>query len=95
MDKTKTTDEIEKIMKDADVPCTRLPTFDQVCKDPQLLSRNMIIEVDQPISGKVKVPGSLFKMSKTPGNIQYPAPTWANIIRKFLRDAWFIRKKKL
>ena len=34
----------------------------------------MIIEVEQTISGKVKVPGSLFKMSKTPGNIQYPAP---------------------
>jgi CoA:oxalate CoA-transferase len=34
----------------------------------------MIIEVDQPISGKVKVPGSLFKMSRTPGKIDYPAP---------------------
>ena len=71
---TRTTDEIEKVLKEADVPCTRLPTFDQVCNDPQLLSRNMIIEVEQAISGKVKVPGSLFKMSKTPGNIQYPAP---------------------
>ena len=49
------------------------PAFDEVCNDPQL-SRNMIIEVEQTISGKVKVPGSLFKMSKTPGNIQYPAP---------------------
>ena len=34
----------------------------------------MIIEVEQALSGKVKVPGSIFKMSKTPGNIQYPAP---------------------
>jgi crotonobetainyl-CoA:carnitine CoA-transferase CaiB-like acyl-CoA transferase len=34
----------------------------------------MIIEVEQAISGKVKVPGSLFKFSKTPGNIRYPAP---------------------
>jgi CoA:oxalate CoA-transferase len=71
---TKTTEEIENLLKKADVPCTRLPTFDQVCSDPQLLSRNMIVEVEQAISGKVKVPGSLFKMSKTPGNIQYPSP---------------------
>lgn len=71
---TRTTGDIENLLKKADVPCTRLPTFDQVCSDPQLLSRNMIIEVEQAISGKVKVPGSLFKMSKTPGNIQYPAP---------------------
>jgi len=39
-----------------------------------LLSRNMIIEVDQPVSGKVKTPGSLFKLSKTPGKINYHAP---------------------
>jgi formyl-CoA transferase len=34
----------------------------------------MIIDVDQTVSGKVKVPGSLYKMSKTPGNIRYSAP---------------------
>jgi crotonobetainyl-CoA:carnitine CoA-transferase CaiB-like acyl-CoA transferase len=72
--KTKTTQEIQDILKKADVPCTKLPTFDEVCNDPQLLSRDMIIEVDQPISGKVKVPGSVFKMSKTPGKIDDHAP---------------------
>jgi CoA:oxalate CoA-transferase len=72
--KTKTTQEIQDILKKADVPCTKLPTFDEVCNDPQLLSRDMIIEVDQPISGKVKVPGSVFKMSKTPGKIDDYAP---------------------
>ena len=30
--------------------------------------------MEQTISGKVKVPGSLFKLSKTPGKIDYPAP---------------------
>jgi len=72
--KTKTTQEIQDMLKKADVPCTKLPSFDEVCSDPQLLSRNMIIEVEQAISGKVKTPGSLFKLSKTPGKIDYPAP---------------------
>ena len=72
--KTLKTEEIIKLLKKADVPCTRLPAFSEVCNDPQLLSRNMIIEVEQAISGKVKTPGSLFKLSKTPGNIQFPAP---------------------
>jgi CoA:oxalate CoA-transferase len=72
--KTRTTDEIMDIMKKADVPCSKVPPFEEVCNDPQLISRNMIIEVEQAISGKVKVPGSLFKMSKTPGNLKYPAP---------------------
>jgi len=34
----------------------------------------MIIEVEQPISGKLKTPGSLFKLSRTPGKIDFPAP---------------------
>jgi crotonobetainyl-CoA:carnitine CoA-transferase CaiB-like acyl-CoA transferase len=33
----------------------------------------MIIEVEQTVSGKVKTPGSLFKLSKTPGNVKFPA----------------------
>jgi CoA:oxalate CoA-transferase len=72
--KTKNTDEIMELLRKADVPCSKFPTFEEVCHDPQLLSRNAIIEVEQEISGKVKVPGSLFKLSKTPGKIDYPAP---------------------
>jgi CoA:oxalate CoA-transferase len=72
--KTKATKDIQETLKKADVPCTRVPTFSEVCDDVQLKSRNMIIDVDQTLSGKVKVPGSLFKMSKTPGKIDYPAP---------------------
>jgi CoA:oxalate CoA-transferase len=72
--KTKNTAEIQETLKKADVPCTRVPSFSEVCNDPQLKSRNMIIDVEQTLSGKVKVPGSLFKMSKTPGKIDYAAP---------------------
>ena len=72
--KTKTVEEILQKLRDAHVPCTMVPTYDQVCNDPQLLSREMIIEVEQPLSGKVKTPGSLFKLSKTPGNVKYSAP---------------------
>ena len=71
---TKTTEELESILGDADIPCSKLPTFSEVCNDPQLISRNAIIEVEQVVSGKVKVPGSIFKLSKTPGRIDYPAP---------------------
>jgi len=38
------------------------------------MSRGMITEVEQTISGKVKVSGPLFKLSKTPGVLDQPAP---------------------
>jgi CoA:oxalate CoA-transferase len=72
--KTRTTEEIVNTLKNVDVPCVRMPTFDEVCNDPQLISREMIIQVEQAISGKVTTPGSLFKLSQTPGNVNFPAP---------------------
>jgi CoA:oxalate CoA-transferase len=71
---TKTVAEIVKELQAADIVCSPVPSFDQVCNDQHLLSREMIIEVEQPVSGKVKVPGSLFKLSKTPGDVKHPAP---------------------
>jgi CoA:oxalate CoA-transferase len=64
----KTVDEAMAILKKFQVPCSPLPTFDQVATDPQLMNREMIVEVEQPVSGKVKLIGSVYKMSKTPGD---------------------------
>jgi len=66
--KGKTVEEVFSILKKFGVPCSPLPTFDQVANDPHLLSREMIVEVEQPVSGKVKLTGSVYKMSKTPGD---------------------------
>jgi len=71
---TLTTDEVMDVCRKASIPATPIPTFDQVASDPQLLSRDMIVEIEQPVSGKVKVPGSPFKMSKTPGDPMSCAP---------------------
>ena len=69
-----TMEEAEKELMAAKVACSKVPTFDQIPNDPQLLSRNMIVEVEQKRSGKMKVPGSVFKMSETPGNAEVAAP---------------------
>jgi crotonobetainyl-CoA:carnitine CoA-transferase CaiB-like acyl-CoA transferase len=66
--------DIVEELKKIDVPCSMVPSFDQVCNDAQLLSRDMIIEVEQLVSGPVRVPGSVFKLSKTPGNVKFPSP---------------------
>jgi crotonobetainyl-CoA:carnitine CoA-transferase CaiB-like acyl-CoA transferase len=72
--KKRTAAEIVEQLKRIDVPCSIVPSFDQVCNDAQLLSRDMIIEVEQLVSGMVKVPGSVFKLSKTPGDVRLSAP---------------------
>jgi len=70
----RTVDEMIKLLRAADLACSPVPTFGQVAKDPQLASRNMQVDVEQLISGKLRVPGSVFKMSQTPGDPTEPAP---------------------
>lgn len=72
--KERTVDEMLKILGAADLACSPVPTFGQVANDPQLASRDMVVDVEQLISGKLKVPGSVFKMSQTPGDPTEPAP---------------------
>ena len=72
--KERTVEEVFAILKESGVPCSPLPAFDQVASDPHLRSREMIVEVEQPVSGKVKLSGSVYKMSKTPGDRKMPVP---------------------
>lgn len=70
----RTVEEILAALKKYQVACSPLPAFEQVANDPHLASREMFVEVEQPVSGKLKLLGSVFKMSKTPGDRKMPAP---------------------
>jgi len=75
--KGKTVEEVFATLRQFGVPSSPLPTFDQVASDPHLQTREMIVEVDQPVSGKVKLSGSVYKMSKTPGDRKKRVPAVA------------------
>jgi len=72
--KDRTVDGIIGELRAADLPCAPVLTFGEVANDPQLASRNMQVEVEQLISGKLSVPGSVFKAGETPGDATQPAP---------------------
>lgn len=92
--KTRTVNEIVNQLQAIEIVCSPVPSFDQVCNDPHLTSREMIIEVEQPVSGKVKTPGSLFKLSKTPGNVNFLRLRLVSIISRYIQLYWDIPKKK-
>jgi crotonobetainyl-CoA:carnitine CoA-transferase CaiB-like acyl-CoA transferase len=72
--KERTVEEAVSALRKFKVPSSEIPTFEQVANDPQILHREMIVEVEQPLSGKVKLGGSVYKMSKTPGNRKLKIP---------------------
>lgn len=52
--KTKTADELAKFFLDLRIPCGPVKHVDELLKDPQLLARNMVLDIDHPKLGKVK-----------------------------------------
>jgi crotonobetainyl-CoA:carnitine CoA-transferase CaiB-like acyl-CoA transferase len=72
--KTKTRDEWFEILNKSDICAGRMLTLDEVPNDPQVLARNMIVEVEAPSGKRVKQVGIAAKFSETPGSIRSLAP---------------------
>ena len=70
----KTTSEWMDILGKAQIPAGPIYNIEQVLNDPQVLAREMIVEMDHPVAGKVRVPGVPIKFSDTPASVDTPAP---------------------
>jgi crotonobetainyl-CoA:carnitine CoA-transferase CaiB-like acyl-CoA transferase len=55
-------------LTDAGVPCSRINTIEDVLLDPQTEARDMIMDLEHPTLGPIKVPGIPIKLSDTPGS---------------------------
>ena len=71
---TRSTEDWVTALTQADVPCAPVQTIDQVFAAPQVLHRNMLVEVDHPTAGKVKLAGIPVKFSVTPASVRLPPP---------------------
>ena len=71
---TQTTEHWVAALNQADVPCAPVQTIDQVFAAPQVLHRNMLVEVDHPTAGKIRMAGIPVKFSATPASVRLPPP---------------------
>ena len=71
---TRTTTDWVAVLTAADVPCAPVQTIDQVFAAPQVRHRNMLLEVDHPTAGTVKLAGIPVKFSATPASVRLPPP---------------------
>jgi formyl-CoA transferase len=58
----------------AEVPCAPVQSIDQVFQAPQVLHRDMLMEVEHPTAGKVRMAGLPVKFSLTPASVRLPPP---------------------
>ena len=72
--RTKTYAEWAEIFERADVPYARACTAEEGIANEQALHNEMIIEVNDPLIGRVTQMGVPIKLSRTPGRVSGPAP---------------------
>ncbi|MFZ6875604.1 CaiB/BaiF CoA transferase family protein [Undibacterium sp. Di27W] len=71
MVKRKTKQEWISLLEEAGVPCGPINTLKEVFEDPQVLAREMQINLPHPTAGQVKLVASPMKLSATP--VTYPS----------------------
>lgn len=64
---------IERLNK-AGVPCGQVMNLDEVLNDPQVLSQDMVLEIEHPGGGNVRMTGFPVKLSDTPAQLRLPSP---------------------
>ncbi|MFC2055950.1 CaiB/BaiF CoA transferase family protein [Chloroflexota bacterium] len=84
--KTKTTDEWFKELSEVGIPCGPINTIDQVANHPQVLAREMIVEVPHPRIGKVKLINTPVKLSRTPANVEKVSPDLGQDTQQLLAE---------
>jgi crotonobetainyl-CoA:carnitine CoA-transferase CaiB-like acyl-CoA transferase len=63
-----------KLLNEAEVPCAPVQTIDKVFSAAQVLQREMLVEVEHPTAGTVRMAGIPVKFTATPASVRLPPP---------------------
>ncbi len=83
------TDDWIVAMEAAGVPAGPVLSIREMHDDPQALAREMVVETQHPVAGKVKTIGAPVKFHGSPGGVQRPAPLFGQHSREVLAQAGF------
>jgi crotonobetainyl-CoA:carnitine CoA-transferase CaiB-like acyl-CoA transferase len=84
---TKTSDEwLRHFDESGDFICAPVNSISDVCRDPQMLENDYIVDFDHPSLGKVKLPGIPFSLSATPGTVRRAAPQFGEHTEEVLTE---------
>ncbi|MDY7019168.1 MAG: CaiB/BaiF CoA-transferase family protein [Chloroflexota bacterium] len=83
---TKTKDEWFNLLRQKEICIAPVYELNEVFSDPQVLHRQMVVEVDDPAVGKIKQVGIALKFSETPGEIRSTAPILGEHTQEILQN---------
>jgi CoA:oxalate CoA-transferase len=68
------------------LPCGPLNNIAQAAALPQVRAREMLVEVEHPVIGKLPLAGTPVKLSRTTGGIRGPSPSLGQHTNEVLQD---------
>ncbi|MBE0479559.1 MAG: CoA transferase [Dehalococcoidia bacterium] len=83
---TRTRDEWFEFLAPYDIPVGKVYAMDEVFGDPQVRHREMTVELEHELLGKVVQIGSPIKLSETPACARRLAPTFGQHTREVLKE---------
>ncbi|AFZ69874.1 putative acyl-CoA transferase/carnitine dehydratase [Caldisphaera lagunensis DSM 15908] len=81
--------EIIDKLESVGVPVAPVNSVAEALNNEQTKSREMVVEVEHKKIGKIKVPGTPFKFTITPGKIRYPPPLLGENTTEILKEFGF------
>ncbi len=85
--KDKNIDDIVDILLEAGVPSAPINTIDRVTKDPHIAgAREMFVELEHPVAGKMKVTGNQLKFTNKKVEINRPAPLLGQHTEEIMKE---------
>jgi crotonobetainyl-CoA:carnitine CoA-transferase CaiB-like acyl-CoA transferase len=86
--RTRTRDEWFEVLKDRNIAVGKVYTLEEAVKDPQVVHRGMVVEVEAPShpEGRVSQVGAPFHMSATPGRVRHVGAVTGQHTSEVLRD---------
>ncbi|HEX7071283.1 MAG TPA: CoA transferase [Rhodothermales bacterium] len=66
------------------IPCGPINDYEQVFQDPQVIARELVVQVEHPTLGAIRMLGSPIKMSATPPDVARRAPLLGEHTREVL-----------
>jgi crotonobetainyl-CoA:carnitine CoA-transferase CaiB-like acyl-CoA transferase len=88
-------DDIVSLLMEASVPCSPILSVDQICKDPHIVqAREMIVEIDHPLEGRMKVVSCPIKFTNMKPTIRSTAPIHGEHTEQVLTNLLGISKEE-
>jgi CoA:oxalate CoA-transferase len=84
--KSKTSDEMESILDRGSIPYGRVYTLPELVNDPQVIAREMFVNIEHSLGLSYKTVSSPMKMSLTPTIVERPPPLLGQHSKEILID---------